>query len=279
MGAEGFAGVAGGDAAVDDGGLEVGKGRLGFAIGGEPAGKAAEEGVTGTGGVKDGVQRVSGAGKEVVAVFTEEEAAVFTTLDDDEAWAFGLKATSGFHEVGGACEFFSLAIIDDQEVDLFQDFMQALIGDADPQVHGIGGDKISTAALLQGLKLVVRAHVGQDGDFGSRSSGGEIGCPGFQHVDGHVVGGPAVHVVMVFATPGEGGTAAALQAIEGDTFAAQQIQMSLREVMTDDAHEVYIGGENAGRQGCVRGGTAEEILLRILRGFDVVQGDGSGDDD
>lgn len=49
--------------------------------------------------------------------------------------------------------------------------------------------------------------------------------------------------------------------------------------MTDDAHEVDIRGENASGQGCVGGGATEKILLGILRGLDVVQGDGSGDGD
>ena len=59
VGAEGFAGEAGGDAAVDDGLTQVGKGGFGFAIGEEPAGHSAEEGVTGAGRIKDGIERVS----------------------------------------------------------------------------------------------------------------------------------------------------------------------------------------------------------------------------
>lgn len=61
VGAEGFAGVAGGDAAMNDGLNEVSKGGLGLAIGTEPACHAAEEAVASTGRVKDGVQWVGGA--------------------------------------------------------------------------------------------------------------------------------------------------------------------------------------------------------------------------
>ena len=38
-------------------------------------------------------------------------------------------------------------------------------------------------------------------------------------------------------------------------------------------------GQDAGGEGGVAGGAAEEVFLRILRGFDIIQGDGSGDDD
>lgn len=218
--AEGFAGVAGGDAAVDDGGFQVGKGRLGFAIGRKPARQAAQEGITCASGVKNGMKRVSGAGEEIGTVFAEQEAAVFTAFHDDKTWAFGLEAASGFHQIGGACEFFGFTVIDDQEVDLFQDIMQALIGDADPKVHRVGGDEVCSCALFQGLELIVWAHVGQHGDFGRRGCRGELGDPGFQHVDRHIVSGAAVHIVVVFTTPGKGGSAAAFQAVQGNAFAA-----------------------------------------------------------
>ena len=279
MRAEGFAGVAGGDAAVNDGGLEIFKSRLGFAVGGEPTSETAEEGITGTCGVKNGVEGVGRASKEILGVFSEQEAAVFTALDDDETWALGLEAAACFDEVGGACELLGFAVIDDEEVDFLEDVMQALIGDADPEIHGIGRDEIGSGALLQSLHLVVRAHVRQNGDLGSGTCGGELGGPMFQDIDRHIVGGAAVHVIMVFATPSEGGSRAALQAIQSDAFAAQQVQMTLREIMADDAHEVNFGGENAGCQGCIGGRAAEQVLLGILRGLDIVQGDGSGDDD
>lgn len=55
--------------------------------------------------------------------------------------------------------------------------------------------------------------------------------------------------------------------------------MRLWEIMTDDADEVDGLGENAGGQGGVGCGTTEEVFLRVLRGFDIIQGDGSGDGD
>jgi hypothetical protein len=37
--------------------------------------------------------------------------------------------------------------------------------------------------------------------------------------------------------------------------------------------------EDAGSEGRIRSGATEQVLLRVLGGFDIVQGDGSGDGD
>lgn len=203
VGAEGFASVAGGDAAVDDGLNEVSKGRLGLAIGAEPASHAAKETVASTGGVKDGVQWVGGAREEVLGLFTKEVAAVLATLDDDKARAFGLQLATGLDEVSGLGKFFGLAVVDDEEIDLFHDVMQALIGDADPEIHGVGDDEVSLGELLQGLHLIVWAHVGQHSDLSGGGSGVEFRQPCFQNVDPDGMGGAIVHVLVVFTAPSE----------------------------------------------------------------------------
>ena len=279
MRAEGFAGVAGGDAAVDDGLTQVFKGGFGLAIGAEPAGHAAKEAVAGTGGVKDGVERVGRAGEEVLGLLTKEVAAVLTTFDDDEARAFGLQLATGFDEVGGLGKFLGFAVIDDEEVDLFHHVMQALVGDADPEIHGIGDDEICIGELLQGLHLIVRAHVCKHSDLGGGGGGIELGQPGLQDVDAYGVRGAIVHVIMVFATPGEGRAHAALQAIKRDAFAAEQAQVRLWKVVSDDADEMDRLSENTGSKCGVGSGATEQVLLGVLGGFDIVQGDGSGDGD
>lgn len=49
--------------------------------------------------------------------------------------------------------------------------------------------------------------------------------------------------------------------------------------MPDDAYEVYRLGKYAGCESGISGGAAQQVILGVLRGFDIVQGDGSGDDD
>lgn len=179
VGAESFAGVAGGDAAMDDGLAKVFEGGLGFALAREPAGHATKEAIACAGGVEDGIERVSGAGEEGVGRLAEEVTAVFAALHHDEARAFGLELAACFHEIGSAGEFLGLAVIDHEEVDLFQHIMQALIGDADPEVHGIGDHKVGVGALLEGLQLVIGAHVCQHSDFSRRSARWHLRGPAF----------------------------------------------------------------------------------------------------
>ncbi len=49
--------------------------------------------------------------------------------------------------------------------------------------------------------------------------------------------------------------------------------------MADDANEMDRLGEDAGCEGRVGCRAAEQVLLRVLGGFDIIQGDGSGDGD
>lgn len=151
VGAEGFTGVAGGDAAVNDGLAEVVEGGLGLALAAEPAGHAAEEAITRAGGVEDGIERIGGAREEGIGRLAKEVTTVLAALHDDVAGALGLQLAACFDEIGGAGEFLGLAVVDDKQVDLFQHVMQALVGDADPEVHGVGDDKISAGALVEGL--------------------------------------------------------------------------------------------------------------------------------
>ncbi len=277
MRAESLTGVAGDDRAVNDGSLQVVKGGLGFAIGGQPASQATEEGVSGAGWVKDAGQWISGAGEEV-AVFAEEVAAVLTALHDDVFGAFGEETTACFNEIGRASEFLGLTIIDDEQVDALEHVMQALIGNADPQIHRVGGDEIDGTALVEHLHLVFGMHVGRDGDLGLLRGVWELDGPVFQHVHGHVVRGAVVHVLMVFTRPGEGGAAAALETVEIDTVTCEHVEMGFWEIVSDDANEMDGLAEDACGQCCVAGGATEEVLLGILWGFDIIESDTTSDD-
>ena len=129
--------------------------------------------------------------------------------------------------------------------------METLIRDLDPEVHGVGSDELRTGALLQRLELIVRAHVGEHGHLsGSAHRLGHLGQPVFQHVDAHLVRGAGVHVVEVFAGPGEAFAAAALDAFQGNSTAGEHLEVILGEVMTDDAHQMHGLAEDAG---CKRG--------------------------
>ena len=224
------------------------------------------------------MQWVGGAGEELIFLLAKQEAAVLTALHDDETRSFGLQATPGIDEIRRAREFFGLAIVDDEQVDALEHVMQTLVGDVDPEIHRVGGHEVCLA-LIEHLHLIVRAHVSGHGHLGLLCGGGELRLPVFEHVQRHLVRGAAVHVVMVLAAPGEGFTLAAFQTVQRDAACGQHVEVRLGEIMADDTDEMDRLAEDAGGQCRVAGGAAEQVFLRILRGFDIIKGDGSGDDD
>lgn len=55
--------------------------------------------------------------------------------------------------------------------------------------------------------------------------------------------------------------------------------MRFGEVVSDDTDEMYGLAKNARSQCRVTRRAAEEVFLSILGRFDIIEGDGSGDDD
>lgn len=100
-----------------------------------------------------------------------------------------------------------------------------------------------------------------------------------EHVDAHLVGGARVHVVEIFARPGEALAAAALEAVELDAARRQHVEMRLGKIMADDAAEMHRFAKHARSQRGIRNRAAEQALLLVLRGDDVVDANGAGDDE
>lgn len=68
--------------------------------------------------------------------------------------------------------------------------------------------------------------------------GGDFGGPVFEDVDGDGEGVAVVHVLMVGSGPGEGVAFGAFQAVGGDAFGGEEVEVFLGEVFADDADEV-----------------------------------------
>lgn len=294
VGGEGLAGEGGDDGAVDDGLAKVVEGEIGFAGGGEVTGEGAEEGIAGSGGVGDFGEGEGGAAEEVVVgageaefgvdgaggVFCEEDGAEFAEFDDDIGGAFGEESLSGDDEVGGFAEFAGFGFVDDEEVDFLEDFVEVVIGDGDPEIHGIGGDEgFFRGELLDHLELIDRVHVGEDDDGRGGGVGGDFGGPVFEDVDGDGEGIAVVHVLVVGSGPGEGVAFGAFEAVGGDAFGCEEVEVFLGEVLADDADEMDGGGEIGGGESGEGCGAAEEVFAFGSRGFDVVDGDGAADED
>ena len=154
VGAELGAEVGGDGGAVDDGFFEGGEG--GVILLGDVAHEATCEGVSGAGGVDDFHHGVGGGGEDLVVV--EEEAAVFAFFGADDFGAHLLDFAGGADEVVVLGELDDFFVVDDEAVDFFEDVGELVVGDIDPQVHGVQGDEF-VLGLLQGHHLDGRVSV------------------------------------------------------------------------------------------------------------------------
>ena len=116
---------------------------------------------------------------------------------------------SGLHEVVRAGELASFTFVEHEKIEMWQDIMEPLIGDADPEIHRVGDDKwfflwrFSLLHLPEHFQLVVRRHVRKHDDAGRADFLGDADLPIFQDIEADAVGGALVHVGVIFARPGE----------------------------------------------------------------------------
>lgn len=292
-GGERLAGEGSDDRALDNGSAYIREIEGWLAGGGKVAGKCAEEGVARSGGIGDLGEREGRAAEEGVlgeaprcsCRCREEHRSKLAELDDDVAGSLLQEALAGENEVGGSGELPRLAFVDDEEVDLPEDIVQPIAGDVDPEVHRVGDDEgrgccgMPGGKLLHDLHLVLGRHVGQDHDRAAAQGFRDSDLPVLEDIDGDLVGGAVVHVLVVLSGPGEGGAFGAFDAFEADAVALEHVEVLGGEVMADDADQMDRAAGVGGGKGGVGGGSAEEVLRFGVRGFHVVDGDGADDED
>ena len=80
--------------------------------------------------------------------------------------------------------------------------MEVVVGDGDPEIHGVGGDEgFLCRELIHHLELVNGVHVGENDDGCGRGGGGNFGSPVLEDVDGDGEGVAGVHVFVVGTGP------------------------------------------------------------------------------
>ena len=255
----------------------------------EGANESPKEGIACAGGISQDVDRVGreaekGVSSEaVLGSRAEDHGPEFAKFDDNVRGAFFLKKRAGSNEVVLSGEEAGFGFVEDEEVDLLENLVEVILSDLDPEIHGVGNDELFLRRYLrEELELIEGGHVGEDDELGVLDLGRNLDLPVFQDVDGNVVGGAVVHVLMVFARPGEGGLVGLFKRGEVDAIVGKHVEMLLGEVMADDANEVGGGllarslGSGEGGKG---GAAAEKVRFVSSRGFDVVDGDRAADED
>lgn len=135
-------------------------------------------------------------------MFGEKDGSELAELDHDIRGAFCQKALAGDDEVGGFAELAGFGFVDDEEVDAAEHLVKVVVGDGDPEIHGVGGDeRLFRGELIHHLELIDGMHVGEDYDGGGSGLGGDFGSPILEDVHGDGEGVAGVHVFVVGASP------------------------------------------------------------------------------
>ena len=176
VGGKRLTGKRGRDGAVNHRLADVIESEFAFPGGSKVAGEGTEEGIARAGGIRDLFERESSAaeqieilarqgefsGRRALGVLGKQNGAQLTQFDDHALRAFIEKGFSGNDEIGSFAKIPRLGLIDHEKVDFLEDFVEIVVRDGDPEIHGIGRDeRLGGGELLDHLKLVDRVHVGQ----------------------------------------------------------------------------------------------------------------------
>ena len=94
-------------------------------------------------------------------------------------------------------------------------------------------------------------------------------------VDANSVSRPGIHVGVVFASPSEAVARAVLKASEVNAFAGQHVEVSLGEVLANNAGNINGIREDAGCESAVGERASEQSVLSVMWSDDVVDADGA----
>ena len=187
---------------------------------------------------------------------------------------------TGRDDVRGVHHQLGLAVIEDQEIDALEETLEFVTRNLDPEVHRVSDrEGRSVAELIDHGVLVERVGVGEQvhrrGGFLRLGHGG---LPGFEHIESDRERFAVVHVLHVFARPTKGLAVGEFDPLKVDVPLLEEIEVFDGEVVSHDGDHADRGKET-GSDGGVGGGTAEQVLLRGFLRFDIVDGDGTGDED
>lgn len=230
--AEFFDAVRCGNGAVNEGAFHGIEGSR-VAVG-EVADEAACEGVASAGGVEDFFEGEGGDVENLIIL--EEEGAVFAFFDDEGTGAHVTNDASGLDEGMLAGELAGFFVIDNEDVDLFEDGFEVVEGDLHPEVHGVHGHEFGAATeLVENLELDGWGEVAEHEIIYIAVGFGEFGAIIFENVELGDEGIAGVHVEVIAASPEEGFFAlAAFESVEVNASILEGLEFSFGEVFADN---------------------------------------------
>ena len=224
----------------------------------------------------DILERVSRAAEEII-ILAEKQTAVLAFFHRNNAGAEGLDLFAGFDQAGFFGQFACFAVIEDEHVDPLEEVEQGGLGDVDPEVHRVGDDELRFVHLVEHLQLQIGRDIGQEDEVTRFEMVRKLRGEGLEDIEGDRAGFAGVHVPHVFAGPAEGFPRGTLHAFEVDPALLEEVPVVGREVVAHDSHEIDRGKVTGGDGGVGRG-AAEKIETFLDGSFDVVERDGTNNE-
>ena len=188
------------------------------------------------------------------------------------------------HALGGreqavfARELAGLLFVDHQDVDLLEHLEQVLVGDVDPQSHGVEADHRGPLGHgVQHLQLQAGLDIREEQMRGVLVGLGQLGAEVLEAVEVRLQRVAVVHILVIAALPPEGEPP--VDGLEPVDVHAARLEISdglAREVFSDHTHELDRREASSGHREISRR-AADALLSLSLGGDDPVDGDASDD--
>lgn len=232
--------------------------------------KAACEGIACACGIADIFEGEGGSGEDHIAI--KQHCAIFTAFDDDDLGSAFTQPMDTRQEAALAAEIFEFFFVEEEEIDVFQDFHQSHALARDPEVHGVTSHETGGLDLFQDLELKLGIDVGEQDGFGFSVAFGELGGKVFKDVELCIEGVGLVHVLAIInPRPMKGFACGALKTFEVDTALCEAFKMFLGKVFADDGDHPHRSKERAahGKEVCA---APEHKLAFPVGGFNGIKG-------
>ena len=242
---------------------------------GEVAGKRAGKAIPSPGGVMNIFERIRRGTEE--QVFAKKQTAVLALFNADVFRAEFQDSAARLDEAGFFHQLARLALIEDQAINPLQEFQDCIPRDFEPQIHRIRHNELWFLHLTQHVHLQLRRDIGEENKGGIPILGWQGRIELFEYVERNGQRPPIVHVPFVFAGPAKRRPRRNFEPLKVDAVFPVQVEIGLWKIVTDNADEIHRCKE-AGGNGRVAGGSAEEIMMFFERRLDAVESDGTGDE-
>ncbi len=164
-------------------------------------------------------------------------------LDDQRARAESHDGACSLHEIIVAGQHARFSVVDEQNIQAFENFKQGGAMILDPVIHGVAGDEFHTGHCFAHAVLQNRIDVGEEKEFGVAIGVGNFGLKSCEDVELSVVRFRFIDVFEIGALPKEAFAGRVLDATRIDVACGKYGFLLAAEVLADNGDNAHAGEE------------------------------------